>query len=111
MNNARDTGRHTTSANTALFVTAAVIITVIASTIAIAAFIDDPETRIGLMALMLSQLPIVAGLLRVLVITDKVDEKTDRVLNGDMDAKIRAAAREAIVHTWGTPDEPKGPRP
>lgn len=113
MPNSRNTGRHTTTNNTALFVTASVIIFCIGASVSIAAFVDDPEARIGLISLMLTQVPITAGLLRVLVVQDKVDEKTenieaktDKVLNGDMDAKLRQAVRHVVEERWGK----SGPR-
>lgn len=99
---------------TALFVTASVIVFVIAASVSIIAFVDDPEARIGLLSLMLSQIPITAGLLRVLVQQDKVHEtahrveaKTDSVLNGEMDEKIKAGVRQVFAERWGDPP----PRP
>lgn len=117
MRGSRDTGHYTTTTNTALFVTAAVIVFCIAAAIGAATFVDDAEQRTIYVVMLLGQIPVTAGLLRVLVIADKVDakadtihektehieEKTEQVLNGTMDEKLKQAARDVIEERWGPP--------
>ena len=100
--------RGPSSNNVVLFVTASVIMFCLMAAVAVVAFIDDPSTRITLAVLMVTQIPVTAGLLRVLVTQEKqhetvqhIEQKTDQVLNGEMDAKIQAAIRRGIEERWG----------
>ena len=100
--------RGPSSSNVILFVTASVIVFCLMAAVAVVAFIDDPSTRITLAVLMVTQIPVTAGLLRVLVTQEKqhetvqhIKEDTDKVLNGEMDEKLLDAARKAIEERWG----------
>ena len=69
---------------------------VIACATIIALFVKDTQSSLQFIALLIAQIPVLITAVTILSKIESVDDKTERVLNGEMTTKVESAIHRAL---------------